>query len=146
MKVRNTKPNPSRLRKVAVAERNIEAQTSVSDLHQPDHLDEIAKTEWNRIVPILCEMGVARPGDYIALGILCQSYSHMVQASEKICQEGVIIVTPRGLRPSPYLSIVMQSMQTVNRLRREFGPTLASRAKLSSGRYKSTPRSTAPIQ
>jgi len=50
----------------------------------PAHLDERAKKEWRRLVPILTQMRVLTEADGIALGNLCQTYSTMVRAQEKL--------------------------------------------------------------
>jgi len=97
----------------------------------PEYLDETAKMEWRRLVPILKRMRVLTEADYLALGSLCQSYSTLIKAQTKLSEGGLLFKTPSGyVQQSPLLSIVNSCVETITRLCREFGLTPASRSRL----------------
>jgi len=95
------------------------------------HLDETARREWSRLVPILRRMKVLTEADYIALGNLCQAYSTMIQAQIELNKIGLLYKTNSGyIQQSPLLSIVQASMDTCTKLLREFGLTPSSRSRV----------------
>lgn len=97
----------------------------------PAYLDEDAKAEWRRLVPVLRRMKVLTEADYMALGSLCQAYSTMVKAQSKLTESGLLFKTQSGyVQQSPLLSIVSSCVETITRLAREFGLTPASRSRL----------------
>jgi P27 family predicted phage terminase small subunit len=97
----------------------------------PTHLDDRAKKEWRRLVPILMQMRVLTEADGIALGNLCQTYSTMVRAQEKLNEAGILYKAPSGyVMQSPLLAVVNTCIETINKLSREFGPTPAARSRI----------------
>jgi P27 family predicted phage terminase small subunit len=99
----------------------------------PDHLDEKARKEWRRIVPILMRMRVLTEADGYALASLCQTYSTMVKAQEKLNEAGFLYKAPSGyVMQSPVLAVVNQCIETIVKLSREFGLTPAARSRVST--------------
>ena len=97
----------------------------------PDHLDERAKKEWRRLAPILQGMRVLTEADYMALANLCQTYSTLVKAQEKLNELGILYKTPSGyVMQSPLLAVVNNCVDTVTKLSREFGLTPAARSRI----------------
>ena len=97
----------------------------------PAYLDEDAKAEWRRLVPVLRRMKVLTEADYMVLSSLCQAYSTMVKAQKKLTESGLLFKTQSGyVQQSPLLSIVSSCVETITRLAREFGLTPASRTRL----------------
>src|SRR5688572_24799602 len=82
----------------------------------PDHLDEAARKEWRRLVPILRRMRVLTEADGIALGNLCQTYSTLIQAQEKLTKMGILYKTKSGyVMQSPLLGVVNQCVDTITK-------------------------------
>jgi P27 family predicted phage terminase small subunit len=99
----------------------------------PPYLDDEARREWRRLVPILLRMRVLTEADYHALGNLCQTYSTMIRAQQKLSETGLLLKTPSGyVQQSPLLSIVNGCVETITRLSREFGMTPASRVRIQA--------------
>src|SRR5580698_7010248 len=70
----------------------------------PDHLDEIAKNEWKRLIPILRRMRLLSEADGMALASLCQAYSTMVQAQTKLNKTGLLYLREgQPIRATPLL-------------------------------------------
>lgn len=101
--------------------------------HCPDHLDEAAKTEWDRLVPILLDMRVLTEADYIGLANLCCTYSTMAKAQKSLSETGVLAKSPSGyIYQSPLLGIVNTCIQTITTLCREFGLSPSARARVQT--------------
>ncbi len=99
----------------------------------PKHLDGEGRLAWRTLVPVLERMRVLTEADGIVLANLCDSYSTMVQAQRKLRETGMLLRTPSGyVQQNPLISIVSSSMETVNKLAREFGLTPASRSRIHS--------------
>ncbi|MBI4911051.1 MAG: phage terminase small subunit P27 family [Acidobacteria bacterium] len=97
----------------------------------PAHLDKEAKREWRRMVPILLRMGVLSEADGHALANLCLAYSRLIRAQLKLNESGLLMKTPSGfLMQNPLIAIINSSVDTINRISREFGLTPASRSRL----------------
>jgi P27 family predicted phage terminase small subunit len=97
----------------------------------PEHLDERAKQEWKRMVPILRRMKVLTEADSMALANLCQTWSTLVKAQEKLTEMGVLYKSPSGyVMQSPLLAVVNQCVDTITKLSREFGLTPAARSRI----------------
>jgi P27 family predicted phage terminase small subunit len=96
----------------------------------PDHLDEAAKREWKRLIPILRRMRVLTEADGIALAGLCQAYSTMAQTQTKVNKTGLLLVREGQIRATPLLKIIHECSDRINILCREFGLTPAARSRL----------------
>ena len=100
----------------------------------PDHLDDRAKKEWKRLVPVLRRMRVLTEADGMTLANLCQTWSTLVKAQEKLTEMGILYKAPSGyVMQSPLLSVVNQCVDTITKLSREFGLTPASRSRIQAG-------------
>ena len=63
--------------------------------------------EWRRIVPILLRMRVLTEADGIALACLCQSYSTLVKAQQKLNEAGILCKAPsENVMQGPLLAAV----------------------------------------
>src|SRR5260370_42178811 len=60
----------------------------------PDHLDALAKKEWKRLVLVLRRMKVLTEADWMALANLCQTWSTMVKAQQKLTEMGILYKSP----------------------------------------------------
>ena len=77
-------------------------------------------------------MRVLAEADGIALETLCQTYSTMLKAQEKLNEVGILYKSPNGyVMQSPLLNIVSGCVDTLTKLSREFGLTPASRSRLA---------------
>ena len=106
----------------------------------PDHLDDGAKKEWKRLLPILRRMRLVTEADGIALGNLCQSYSTMAQAQAKLNRTGLLYGKEgQPIRASPLLRIIHECSDRINILCREFGLTPAARSRLQMNSAPNSP-------
>lgn len=97
----------------------------------PDHLDEYARKEWKRLVPILKRMDVLRDADYLALASLCIASSALAHAQSEVNRLGDYVKGPDGSPiKNPARRIVNEQIAIVNQLSREFGLTPSSRTRI----------------
>jgi P27 family predicted phage terminase small subunit len=101
----------------------------------PEWLDEVAKAEWERVIPDLAEMGVLSRADRPALAAYCTAWSRWVEAEGMVKKFGTIVKSPEKGFPmkSPYLSIADQALETMRKLLVEFGLTPSSRSRIRAG-------------
>ena len=92
----------------------------------PEHLDARAKKEWQRLVPILLRMRLLTKADGIALETLCQTYSTMLKAQEKLHEVGILYKSPSGyVMQSPAVEhrrrVCRYANQAIERVRPDAG-------------------------
>ena len=99
----------------------------------PEWLDEVGRTEWVRVVPLLTSMGLLGKIDRTALAAYCQSYARWVAAEKMISDEGLL----RGLgdegyvQQNPAVTIAHKYLDKVKSFCAEFGMTPSARARMS---------------
>lgn len=112
----------------------------------PDHLDSLARGEWDRLVPILEKMGVLTEADGAALMLYCECYSKWMRARGEIAKRGMLIEMTRTItskrgatvettgKPiaNPAVAIEIQTGRMMRELLIEFGLTPSSRSRLKS--------------
>ena len=119
-----------------------EPQIEVSAPECPGYLDKVARKEWDKTVPVLLTMRVLTEADQMALAMLCQDYSLMMQAQMGLKKVGLICKTQSGYtQPSPYLSIISKCSERILKRQREFGLTPSARVRLQMGQEPAKPNS-----
>jgi P27 family predicted phage terminase small subunit len=107
----------------------------------PEYLDERARKEWRRLVPVLRRMKVLTEADGMGLANLCQTYSTLVKAQEKLSELGILYKAPSGyVMQSPLLAVVNQCVDTITKLSREFGLTPAARSRIIAHSEEADPQ------
>ena len=110
------------------SERLISELTPIS-VTPPEWLDDIAKAEYKRIVPLLKELPVASL-DYSLVSSYCMAYSDMVQASERLKNEEDIIETAHGTKLNQNHVIRREAFKIINSVAPKLGMTIDSRLKI----------------
>jgi P27 family predicted phage terminase small subunit len=100
----------------------------------PEHLDSVARLEWERIVPELLRLGLLTHIDRAALAAYCQAYSRWQAAEGIIATEGLTTVNLKTgcIRTHPAVSIAKESMRLVREFMTEFGLSPASRPRVKA--------------
>jgi P27 family predicted phage terminase small subunit len=96
----------------------------------PSYLDELATTEWNRIVLLLGDK--LTDADLQGLTSLCCAFSRMVTAQQQLQTQGLTVISAKTgwPAPNPLISIVNSASETVRQLSKEYGLTPASRKRM----------------
>lgn len=99
----------------------------------PKWLSEYAKTEWDRIVPILIEETPISELDSGLLATYCETLATVRECSEHIAKDGSLIVNTQsgGVKPNPYVSIRERAIKDLRSLSNDLGLSISSRAKLA---------------
>jgi P27 family predicted phage terminase small subunit len=111
----------------------------------PDHLDKLAKEEWERMCVILNDMGLLSRADGPALTLYCECYSKwlrargavvehgmLIKSTTAVIQKGKVVATKEYLRANPAINIEVQMGRMMKDLLIEFGLTPSSRSRIRS--------------
>lgn len=101
----------------------------------PDFLDDDAIQEWYRVLPLINELPI-KDLDKGLLATYCQTYSNYKNATLKIQEEGMVVVTERGSKLSPNYTIQRDSVNTMNAICPKLGLTVESRLKIMEPKPK----------
>lgn len=110
------------------AEKRITDMTPIA-VTPPKWLDDIAKKEYKRIVPLLQELPVASL-DLSLVATYCQAYSDYQQANERLKDEPAIIETAHGTKINQNHTIKRDSFNVINSITPKLGMTIDSRLKI----------------
>lgn len=136
--MRGPKPKPSALRRLQgnPGKRGCnheEPQPPEGMPDCPDHLNGIAREEWDRLAGVLHAMGVVTLVDRAALAAYCQCYGRWVEAEEKMQSTPMLLKTATGyVQQFPWLSIANKQLELMGRYMTELGLTPASRSRIVS--------------
>jgi P27 family predicted phage terminase small subunit len=82
----------------------------------PEWVSEDARKEYDRIVPIIREMGIESPAYMAATAMYCQAFARWADAEIKLSKSGLLIKDDRGrIVRNPLLSIVAEAQQQAMR-------------------------------
>jgi P27 family predicted phage terminase small subunit len=111
----------------------------------PEHLDKLAKEEWERMCVILQGMGLLSLADGPALTLYCEFHSKwlraraaiaehgmVIKSTTSVIQKGKIVATKEYLRANPAINIEIQMGRLMKDLLIEFGLTPSSRSRMRS--------------
>lgn len=99
----------------------------------PVWLDDIARAEWERVIPELERMGVMTPVDSMLLASYCRAYSQWVKCELQVEADGLMIAGPQGnpvLHPAARHAAKL--LQEVRKAASEFGFSPASRSRVNA--------------
>lgn len=127
------KPQPTALKLLRgiPASNHDEPMPEVAIPDCPDHLDDAARAEWDRLVPELASLGMLTRIDRAALAAYCQAWSRWEHAERQVQEMGLIVKSPNGYPcQNPYLSIANKAVSQVKTFAAELGLTPSSRSKV----------------
>lgn len=98
----------------------------------PDMLSDLAREEWNRIVPGLEQLDLLKGEDFAALVEHCETWSTYVQALQLVRANGIVLINPDNGRvyKNPALAAAEAAGQQLRASCREFGLTPSSEQNL----------------
>ena len=98
----------------------------------PTWIDEDAKREWRRIVPLLSEHRLLSKVDRTALAVLCQAYAEFKYATKMLRAEGRTVVSSTGyVQQHPYVVIQNKAINVIKTFCTEFGLTPGARGRVT---------------
>jgi P27 family predicted phage terminase small subunit len=108
------------------------AEPSIADpiIECPPELGDVARQEWNRLVPHLAKTGVLTEFDLGPLAIYCASFGQWLEATAAIQQYGTMLRAPSGYPvQSPHVAIANRAADTMLKIAVEYGFTPGSRGR-----------------
>lgn len=98
---------------------------------RPKHLKDTARTEWERIAPVLWKLGVLTELDRTVLAAYCTAYGDYVEACEKVQRGGAVKRGSEGGEyQNPWVAIKKRSMDQMVKFAGELGLTPSSRGRV----------------
>src|SRR4051812_12160889 len=98
----------------------------------PPHLNDVARAEWDRVAPLLKEMGTIALIDMATLAGYCVNFARWVEAELAVAEQGVIVRSPNGYPvQNPFLSVANRAAREMKAFGEQFGASPASRARLT---------------
>lgn len=132
---RKTQPSALRKLKGNPGDRplnNNEPEPDIAMPKPPNHLNEIAIKEWNRMAPLLLNLRLMTKNDMAAFASYCVTYARWVEAEISLNDgNGLIFCTQTGYQQQrPEIGVANQAMTLMHKFLVEFGMTPSSRARL----------------
>jgi P27 family predicted phage terminase small subunit len=135
--IRGRKPHPTTI-KIAKGERpdrinRAEPPTvPVEHAEPPSQLNDEARAEWFRMIPILTRMKVLSESDLAALALYCEAHARHSAAARDLSKRGMVTMTADGPRINPAVGIAERASNQALRFLVEFGLTPSSRSRLKT--------------
>jgi P27 family predicted phage terminase small subunit len=99
-----------------------EAKPAVVVPEPPASLDAVALEEWQRVTPILAEVGLITKLDRAVIAAYCTAWSRWVECERMLVFTGFIVKSSKGVPMfSPYLTGSYKAMDYLCRLAGEIG-------------------------
>jgi P27 family predicted phage terminase small subunit len=146
--MRGRKPTPTKL-KILAGTRSSRVNQQEPTLPParpeiPEHLDALARGEWERLCPILERMGVLTEADGAALMLYCEAYGKWLRARGEVQRRGLLIEVTRTVtskrgatiettaqvKTNPAVMIEIQMARLMKELLIEFGLTPSARSRI----------------
>ena len=109
---------------------NLEPPIANPIIECPPELGDVARQEWDRLVPHLAKTGVLTEFDLGPLAIYCASFGQWLEATAAIQQYGTMLKAPSGYPvQSPHVAIANRAADTMLKIAVEYGFTPSSRGR-----------------
>jgi P27 family predicted phage terminase small subunit len=102
------------------------------NLSCPEHLDQEAKNEWQRMSVELEALGLLTVVDRAALAAYCQCYSRWVKLEGIVQKTGEVLFNKISGQhyPSPYMGALNRALKNMQMFASEFGLSPSSRTRI----------------
>jgi P27 family predicted phage terminase small subunit len=143
MPPRGRKPKPTKLRLVGgnaghrpLPEDEPEPEPDLPE--PPDHLNEIALAEWERIGRQLLDQGLVTQLDRAALAAYCVDYARWAEAERQVLDTGIVLWKDGIPMFNPFIELADKAKKQMLRAAVEFGLSPSSRTRVKSSKPKDT--------
>lgn len=99
----------------------------------PDHLDDLALVEWERVSTALYEIGILAHVDRAILANYCIAWSRGAQAELQLKNMGLVLQGMEGgYYQNPWLAVCNKAMEQVHKYAAELGMTPSARTRIKA--------------
>ena len=111
-----------------------EAQPKIVIPDPPQMLDELALVEWQRVTPLLAEVGLITRLDRAVVAGYCMAFSRWMECERMLKTTGLIVKSPNGYPMySPYLAASNKALDQVRQMSEQIGLSGSSRSRIKAG-------------
>jgi P27 family predicted phage terminase small subunit len=111
----------------------LEAKPSVVIPDPPEMLSEAALKEWNRITPLLADVGLIAQLDRAIIAAYCQAWARWIECERMLETTGLIVKAPSGYPMySPYLAASNKALDQVRQLSEQIGLSGSARTRIKA--------------
>jgi P27 family predicted phage terminase small subunit len=111
-----------------------EATPPVQIPEPPTLLKDEALREWNRVTPLLADVGLISKLDRAVIASYCQTWARWIDCERMLESTGLIVESPNGYPMySPYLAQANRAIDQMRRLSEQMGLTGSSRSRIKAG-------------
>ena len=97
----------------------------------PDNLSRDARIEWERVTPILYDLGLLTNIDRAALVGYCVAWGRWMEAEDELRKYGPVVKAPSGYPvQSPFLAVANRAMKQTKEFLAEFGMSPSARTRV----------------
>jgi P27 family predicted phage terminase small subunit len=99
----------------------------------PEILKGAALDEWNRVTPLLAEVGLIAKLDRAVVAAYCQAWARWLDCEQKLETEGLIILAPSGYPMfSPYFSASNKALNQMRQMAEQIGLSGSARSRIKA--------------
>lgn len=110
-----------------------EPQPETTAPEAPDFLSDVAREEWDRLVPELVELGLISQLSRATIAAYCQAYGRWRLAEEILRIESPVLVGEKGgLYQNPWLAVANKCIEQMQKISAEFGMTPSSQTRVTT--------------
>lgn len=134
--MRGRKPTPDALKVLAgnpgKRDLNLGAkpQPAVDVPDRPKCLTGAARDEWDRITPLLAEVGCVAAMDAQVLAVYCQWVSVFREALDEVSREGITIAAKTSIKKHPAVVVLKDASEVIRQYSGLFGLSPSDRARI----------------
>jgi P27 family predicted phage terminase small subunit len=105
----------------------------------PDFLKDAALAEWQRVTPLLAEVGLIAKLDRAVIAGYCQAWARWLRCERELETEGLIVKSPNGYpMQSAYLAAANKALEQVRQMAEQIGLSGSSRSRIRATPPEST--------
>ena len=99
----------------------------------PEMMNDVALKEWNRVTPLLADVGLIAKLDRAIIAAYCMAWSRWIECERMLETTGLIVKAPNGYPMySPYLSASNKALDQVRQLSEQIGLSGSSRSRIKA--------------
>ena len=110
-----------------------EAKPRVVIPEPPDTLTGLARKEWDRVTPLLADVGLITKLDLAVIAGYCAAFARWQDCERELQKTGIIVRAPNGYPMySPYFTASSKALEQVRQLAEQIGLSGSARSRIKA--------------